>query len=124
MELKSEALQSAIWRLTAGKGERGLKGPGLLHKSGSAGSGDFSGAEKAGEPTSERKTAAGRLDFVLQVRDSECQIVLYCMGVVANTGYALWPSLVCSSVDLFKCQCTCRLTPRLSAEAASLVAAL
>lgn len=69
VELKSDASESAIWRLTAGKGERGLEGAlPPLRKSGSAGSGDYSGAEKTGEPTSERKTSAGRIDFVLQVR--------------------------------------------------------
>ena len=68
MELKSDSSESAIWRLTAGKGERGLEGAGRLRKTGSVGSGDYRGAEKAGEPTSERKTAAGRIDFVLQVR--------------------------------------------------------
>ena len=65
MELKSDASESAIWRLTAGKGEREVEGLGPLRKSGSSGGGDV----MTGEPTtSERKTAAGRIDFVLQVR--------------------------------------------------------
>ena len=76
MELKSNASESAIWRLTAGKGDRGPEGAGPLRKSGSVGSGDYSGAEKAGEPTSERKTAAGRIDFVLQVRTFWVHMVL------------------------------------------------
>lgn len=67
MELKSNASESAIWRLTDGKGEGGVEGSGPLRKAGSAGSSDYSGADKTGEPTSERTTAAGRMDFVLQV---------------------------------------------------------
>ena len=68
VERKSNASESAIWRLTAGKGETGLEGAGSLGKSGSMGSGDYSGGVRAREPTSERMTAAGRIDFVLQVR--------------------------------------------------------
>lgn len=68
VELKSNASESSIWRLTAGKGEMGVEGAGPLGKSGSLGSGDYSGGVKAREPTSERMTAAGRIDFVLQVR--------------------------------------------------------
>lgn len=67
VELKSNASESAIWRLTDGKGEGGVEGSGALRKSGSTGSGDYSNADKTGEPTSERRTAAGRMDFVLQV---------------------------------------------------------
>lgn len=63
VESKSDALESAIWRLTAGKGGRG---GGALHRG--TGSGEVPLAATAGEPTSERKTAAGRVDFVLQVR--------------------------------------------------------
>ena len=62
MESKSNALESAIWRLTAGKGDIAA-GP-LLR---SGGSGEVPSGAKAGEPVSERKTAAGRVDFVLQV---------------------------------------------------------
>jgi hypothetical protein len=62
VESKSNALESAIWRLTAGKGD-GAVGP-LLR---SGGSGEVPSGAKAGEPVSERKTAAGRMDFVLQV---------------------------------------------------------
>ena len=62
VESKSDALESAIWRLTAGKGDRGS---GALRRG--TGSGEVPSAATAGEPTSERKTAAGRVDFVLQV---------------------------------------------------------
>ncbi len=62
VESKSNALESAIWRLTAGKGDIAV-GP-LLR---SGGSGEVPSGAKAGEPVSERKTAAGRVDFVLQV---------------------------------------------------------
>lgn len=68
VELKSNASESAIWRLTAGKGDMGLEGAGPVRMSGSMGSGEWSGGVKAREPTSERRTAAGRIDFVLQVR--------------------------------------------------------
>ena len=77
VELKSNASESAIWRLTAGKGERGLEGAlPPLRKTGSAGSGDYSGADKTGEPSSERKTSEGRIDFVLQVRIFWVHVVL------------------------------------------------
>lgn len=62
VESKSNALESAIWRLTAGKGDRGP-----LRKNGSGASGETDPGVKAGEPTFERTTAAGRVDFVLQV---------------------------------------------------------
>ena len=62
VESKSNALESAIWRLTAGEGD-GAVGP-LLS---SGGSGEVPSGAKAGESVSERKTAAGRVDFVLQV---------------------------------------------------------
>ena len=65
VEFKSDALESAIWRLTAGKGDRTV---GPLRKSDSGGSGEGPAGGKTGEPTSERTTAAGRVDFVLQVR--------------------------------------------------------
>ena len=68
VESKSSASESAIWRLTAGKGDGGAVSSAPLRKSGSVSSGDYSAAIKPGEPTSERRTAAGRMDFVLQVR--------------------------------------------------------
>lgn len=68
VESKSSASESAIWRLTAGKGDRGVVSSAPLRKSGSVGSGDYSAAMKPGEFTSERRTAAGRVDFVLQVK--------------------------------------------------------
>lgn len=66
VESKSNALESAIWRLTAGKGDIAA-GP-LLR---SGGSSEVPSGAKAGEPVSERKTAAGRVDFVLQDSPTE-----------------------------------------------------
>lgn len=60
VDSKQDSLQSAIWRLTAGNGRappvRGSSGtdPGALQ-------------ETRTQQLPERRTAAGRLDFVLQV---------------------------------------------------------
>lgn len=84
VQLKSNASESAIWRLTAGKGEMGVEGAGPLGKSGSLGSGDYSSdysGLKAREPTSERRTAAGRIDFVLQVRSHLIVMILVVIDV-------------------------------------------
>ena len=68
VEVKSDALESAVWRLTAGKG--GHIGE-ALSKLGSIGGTDAAKAAATAlaalEPISERRTAAGRMDFVLQV---------------------------------------------------------
>ena len=57
VDSKQDGLESTIWRLTAGNGMRSAAAPG--NKEGSSGS-------IAAQPFSERKTAAGRIDFVLQ----------------------------------------------------------
>lgn len=58
VDSKQDGLESAIWRLTAGNGMRPAATAGSREGSG--------GGSVAAQPFSERKTAAGRIDFVLQ----------------------------------------------------------
>lgn len=71
VDSKQDGLESAIWRLTAGNGMRPAATAGGTHSS---------GGNASAQPLSERRTAAGRIDFVLQACSTCMYTLLFCFS--------------------------------------------